>query len=167
MMKEVVIHTDGAAKGNPGRGGFGVVLEYGGRRLEISGGFERTTNNRMELLAAIHGLEALKQPCRVTLHSDSRYLIDAMSKGWLEGWKARGWSRAKGQHLKNSDLWKRLDAAATRYQVEWRWLKGHAGHEQNERCDELANAAAGADELAIDHGFLAEEEGTGSQGDLF
>lgn len=166
-MKQVVIHTDGAAKGNPGRGGFGVVLEHDARRREISDGFERTTNNRMELLAAIRGLEALKQPCRVTLHSDSRYLIDAMSKGWLRGWKARGWSRAKGQHLKNADLWKRLAAAATRHEVEWRWVKGHAGHKENECCDDLADAAAGADELAIDHGFLEEEDRDRSQGDLF
>jgi len=142
-------------------------MEHDGRRREISGGFERTTNNRMELLAAISGLEALKQPCRVTLHSDSRYLVDAMNKGWLRGWKARGWLRAKGQQLKNADLWKRLDAAAARHEVDWRWVKGHAGHEENERCDGLADAAAKADQLAVDHGFLEEEERVRSQGDLF
>jgi len=165
-VKQVVIHTDGAAKGNPGRGGFGVLLECNGHRLEICGGFERTTNNRMELLAAISGLEALKEACQVVLHSDSRYLVDAMTKGWLRAWKARGWARAKGQYLKNADLWKRLAEAAAPHDVEWKWVKGHAGHEQNEHCDSLADAAARGEKLAIDQGFLAEEARGGEQGDL-
>ena len=165
-MKQVTIHTDGAAKGNPGPGGFGVVMQYNGRRGEICGGFERTTNNRMELLAAIRGLEALREPCRVSLHSDSRYLVDAMTKGWLRGWKARGWTRGKGQHLKNTDLWKRLASAAAPHEMEWKWLKGHAGHAENERCDELADAAARADRLAVDDGFLIEEQRGRAQGDL-
>ena len=166
-MKEVAIHTDGAAKGNPGPGGFGVLLVHKGKRLELSGGFARTTNNRMELLAAITGLEALKGPCRVMLHSDSRYLVDAMTKGWLRGWKSRGWSRANNQLLKNSDLWKRLDAAAAPHEVSWRWIKGHAGHRENERCDTLADTAARSRDLPPDDGFLAEEARVRAQGELF
>lgn len=135
--------------------------------LELSGGFERTTNNRMELLAAITALEAIKAPCKVTLHSDSRYLVDAMTKGWLRGWKARGWSRANNQYLKNADLWKRLDAAAAPHEMSWKWVKGHAGQAENERCDELANAGANAKELELDHGFIAEEGREKAQGDLF
>jgi ribonuclease HI len=165
-LKSVTIHTDGAAKGNPGPGGFGTLLHYNGRSHELSGGFRRTTNNRMELLAAITGLEALKSPCKVTLHSDSRYLVDAMTKGWLRGWKARGWARANKGYLKNADLWKRLDAAAAPHQISWHWLKGHAGHPENERCDTLADSAARSQNLPPDEGFLAEESRTQSQGDL-
>ncbi|MDA0767683.1 MAG: ribonuclease HI [Verrucomicrobia bacterium] len=141
-MKQVTIYTDGAAKGNPGPGGYGTLLVHNGKTRELSGGFSRTTNNRMELLAAITGLEALTSPCKVTLHSDSRYLVDAMNKGWLRGWKARRWSRANNQHLKNADLWQRLDAATTTHDISWRWVKGHAGHPENERADELASMAA-------------------------
>ena len=165
-MNHVTIHTDGAAKGNPGRGGFAVLLSCNGRTRELSGGFARTTNNRMELLAAITGLEALTTPCRVTLHSDSRYLVDAMTKGWLRGWKSRGWSRANKQRLKNVDLWKRLDAAAAPHEVSWRWVKGHAGHADNERCDTLANAACQGPALPPDPGVLAEEAHQNAQQDL-
>lgn len=165
-MKEVTIYTDGAAKGNPGRGGFGTLLVYKGQEKEISAGFERTTNNRMELLAAIAGLETLNAACRVSLHSDSRYLVDAMNKGWLKGWKSRGWTRANQQHLKNRDLWQRLDAAAAPHRIEWRWVRGHAGHAENERCDQLADAATRSRVLEVDSGFLAEEARNGAQGDL-
>ncbi len=165
-LKEVTIYTDGAAKGNPGRGGFGTLLVYRGQEKEISAGFERTTNNRMELLAAIAGLETLNAACRVALHSDSRYLVDAMNKGWLKGWKSRGWARANQQHLKNRDLWQRLDAAAAPHRIEWRWVRGHAGHAENERCDQLADAATRSPRLEVDSGFLEEEARNGAQGDL-
>jgi ribonuclease HI len=154
-MKDVQIHTDGACRGNPGPGGYGVVLSSGRHRLELSEGFRKTTNNRMELLAAIVALEQLKQPCRVTLWSDSRYLIDAMTKNWLRGWKARGWKTASRQAVKNRDLWQRLEAAAADHQITWKWLRGHAGHDENERCDELAATAADGRHLAADHGFEA------------
>ena len=152
-MKQVTIHTDGAARGNPGPGGYGVVLEFGGRRKQLAQGFARTTNNRMELMAAIAGLEALKERCHVTIHSDSRYVIDALTKGWLKGWKARGWIKADRQPVKNIDLWQRLDEAACRHRVEWKWLRGHAGHAENEACDRLAVKAATAPDLPPDEGF--------------
>lgn len=136
-----------------------MVLLYKGRRRELSGGFAHTTNNRMELLAAIEGLEALKEPCRVTLHSDSKYLVDAMSKGWIKGWKRNGWTRKKNQFLKNADLWKRLDAAvAGGHSIRWEWVKGHVGIAENERCDALAESAALAPDLPADRGYLAQEK---------
>jgi ribonuclease HI len=153
-MKTVSVYTDGAAKGNPGAGGYGVILEFGTVTKEYSGGFDVTTNNRMELYAAITGLESLNEPCRVTLYSDSRYLVDAMNKGWLEKWKSLGWRRNKKDLLKNADLWQRLDAIVSRHNVEWNWVKGHAGHEQNERCDSLAENAAYTDNRPEDEGFL-------------
>lgn len=156
-MKDVTIFTDGACRGNPGPGGFGVVLLSGRHRLELSEGFRRTTNNRMELLAAIVALERLLQPCRVTLHSDSRYLVDAMTKGWLRGWKARGWVTAKKQPVKNPDLWRRLEAAASPHKLDWKWVRGHAGQRENERCDELAVAAATRPGLPADPGFEAAQ----------
>lgn len=155
-MKEVTIHTDGACRGNPGPGGYGAVMVSGKHRLELSAGFQRTTNNRMELLAAIVALEKLTQPCRVTLLSDSRYLIDAMTKGWLRGWKTRGWMTAARQPVKNPDLWSRLEAAAAPHEVSWKWLRGHAGHRENERCDELAVAASRSPDRQVDSGFEAE-----------
>lgn len=154
-LKRVEIHTDGACRGNPGPGGFGVVLVSGKHRLELSSGFVRTTNNRMELLAAIVALETLKQPCSVRLWSDSRYLVDAMTKGWLEGWKRKGWVTSNRQPVKNRDLWERLDAAKADHEVEWKWLRGHAGHRENERCDELAVAASNGRQLEDDPGFEA------------
>ena len=166
-MKSITLHTDGAASGNPGPGGFGALLTFNGLRKELSGGFARTTNNRMEILAALAGLESLREPCKVTVISDSRYLVDAMTKGWLRGWKARGWSRAHNQHLKNADLWKRLDAAAAPHENSSRWVKGHAGHPETERCDSLADAAARRGDLPDDKAFLAEEDHMGSQGEMF
>lgn len=135
----VEIFTDGACRGNPGPGGWGVVLRWQGHEKTLHGGEAWTTNNRMELLAAIMGLEALKRPCHVVLSTDSRYLQQGVTQ-WLPGWKQRGWRTAARQPVKNMDLWQRLEAAAARHlQVEWRWLKGHSGHEENERADELAN----------------------------
>ena len=165
-MKKVKIYTDGACSGNPGPGGWGALIRFGEHQGELSGGDFDTTNNRMELLAAITGLEALKASCRVTLHSDSRYLVDAMTKGWLRGWKSRGWSRANNQFLKNSDLWKRLDAVAAPHEISWLWVKGHAGHPENEHCDTLADTAARSRDLPPDDGFLAEEARLGAQGEL-
>lgn len=152
-MKKVDIHTDGACRGNPGPGGFGVVLVSGKHRLEVSQGFAHTTNNRMELFAAIAALETLTRPCQVRLWSDSRYLVDAMTKGWLQGWKRKGWITSNRQPVKNRDLWERLEAAAEDHQIEWKWLRGHAGHKENERCDELAVAASNGRDLPVDVGF--------------
>ncbi len=149
----ITIYTDGSSRGNPGPGGYGVILVSAKHRKELSGGYERTTNNRMELMAAIVGLEAPNRPCTVTLHSDSRYLIDAMTKGWVESWKRRGWRKADKKPVKNTDLWKRLEAAAERHDVTWKWVRGHAGHEQNERCDELAVDAATGPGRIVDTGY--------------
>ena len=137
-MSHVIIHTDGACKGNPGPGGWGVVLQAAGKCKEMSGGEPVTTNNRMELMAAIMALEALTRPCRVDLHTDSKYVMDGITS-WIHGWKARGWKTADRKPVKNDDLWKRLDIARTRHEVKWHWVKGHAGHELNERADQLAN----------------------------
>ena len=158
-MKDVSIYTDGACRGNPGPGGYGVILKSGAHRKELSGGFEKTTNNRMELFAAIAGLEQLKKPCRVTLSSDSKYLVNAMTKGWLRKWKGLGWMRGPGagMRLRNEDLWKRLDQAAARHEVTWKWVRGHAGHAGNERCDVLAVEAAEGKGRSVDEGYLREE----------
>jgi ribonuclease HI len=138
-MSHVIIHTDGACKGNPGPGGWGAVLQTGaGHEKELWGGEPLTTNNRMELTAAIMALEALNRSCRVDLHTDSRYVMDGITK-WMPGWKSRGWLTADRKPVKNDDLWKRLDAARARHQVKWHWVKGHAGHELNERADALSN----------------------------
>lgn len=153
ILKKVDIHTDGACSGNPGPGGFGAVLVSGKHRLELSQGFARTTNNRMELFAAIAALETLTRPCSVRLYSDSRYVVDAMTKGWLQGWKRKGWITSNRQPVKNRDLWERLEAAAEDHEVEWKWLRGHAGHKENERCDELAVAATKQRDLPEDIGF--------------
>jgi ribonuclease HI len=135
----VIIHTDGACKGNPGPGGWGAVLQAGGgHEKELWGGEPNTTNNRMELMAAIMALEALKRPCKVELHTDSKYVMQGITE-WMRGWKARGWLTADKKPVKNADLWQRLDAARLRHDVKWRWVKGHAGHELNERADQLAN----------------------------
>lgn len=137
-MKRVLIHTDGACKGNPGPGGWGALLDYDGRKKELTGGETQTTNNRMELMAAIVALETLKQACAVTLHTDSTYVMKGLNE-WLPGWKARGWKTADKKPVKNQDLWERLELAAARHQVEWKWVKGHAGDPGNERADQLAN----------------------------
>ena len=139
-MREIVIHSDGACHGNPGPGGWAAVLVCGPQRREISGGVPATTNNRMELLAAIEALSALNQPCAVEFHTDSNYLRDGITK-WLHGWKRNGWRTKTRQPVKNEDLWRGLDAAVKRHQVKWNWVKGHAGDAGNERCDELATAA--------------------------
>lgn len=130
----------------------------GKHRLELSQGYRRTTNNRMELLAGVVALESLKSPCRVKFVSDSLYVINAMRKGWLRGWKSRGWLTANKKAVKNEELWKRLDAAAAPHQVDWTWIRGHAGHLENERCDELAVAAARSSGLLVDSGFEQPEE---------
>lgn len=140
MMKEVFLYTDGACSGNPGPGGYGAILVFGKIEKELSGGEKETTNNRMELMAAIVGLEALKEPCRVLLTSDSRYLVDAVEKKWLESWQKRGWKKADGKPALNVDLWQRLQVQLNRHDVSFRWIKGHAGHPYNERCDRLAVA---------------------------
>ena len=137
MSPKVVIHTDGACSGNPGPGGWGAILQFGEREKELWGGERDTTNNRMELMAAIQALEALTRPCRVELHTDSQYVKNGISE-WIHGWKARGWRTAAKEPVKNEDLWRRLDAARLRHEVDWRWVKGHAGHDLNERADALA-----------------------------
>ena len=137
MNDRVVVFTDGACSGNPGPGGWGALLSAGGRERELSGGEALTTNNRMELSAAIAALEALTRPCRVELHTDSRYLRDGVTS-WIHGWKRNGWRTADKKPVKNEDLWRRLDAAAARHEVAWRWVRGHAGHAMNERADALA-----------------------------
>ena len=137
MTPQVVVHTDGACRGNPGPGGWGAVLHSGSSEKELWGGDLNTTNNRMELMGAIGALEALNKPCRVELHTDSQYVMKGITQ-WISGWKARGWKTADKSPVKNVDLWQRLDAARARHTVDWRWIKGHAGHEFNERADELA-----------------------------
>lgn len=137
-MKEVVAYTDGACKGNPGRGGWGVWLRWNDHERRLSGGEPVTTNNRMELMAAIMALESLRQPCRVILHTDSQYVMKGITE-WMPGWKRKNWKTADGKPVKNVDLWQRLDAARARHEVEWRWVRGHAGDLGNELADQLAN----------------------------
>jgi len=153
---KVDIYTDGAARGNPnGPGGYGVILSYKDpagevHRRELSGGYRKTTNNRMELMGAIVGLESLNRPCSVTLYSDSQYLVRAFEDGWVDGWVKSGWRKGKKNEVKNIDLWERLLAAKSMHDVHFVWVKGHDGHPENERCDKLATAAADDDNLAID-----------------
>ena len=149
----VIIHTDGACLGNPGAGGYGVILDHDGRRKELSGGYALTTNNRMELLAVIVGLEALRRPCRVTIYSDSQYVVDAVSKGWAERWRRNGWMRNKREAAVNPDLWERLLNLLDTHVAEFRWVRGHSGNADNERCDELAGAAARQSGLPSDPGY--------------
>ena len=141
-MKKVNIYTDGACKGNPGAGGWSAILEYGGKEKELCGGEKITTNNRMELTAAIEGLKALKEKCSVTLYSDSQYLVNAINKGWLTGWKQKGWKKADKSKVLNDDLWQILDELLAFHEVTFVWVRGHDGHEYNERCDELASGYA-------------------------
>ena len=152
----VKIYTDGAARGNPdGPGGYGTVLEYVDTKgqlhtKEISQGYKKTTNNRMELMAVIAGLEALNRPCEVEVYSDSQYVVNAFNQHWIEGWIKKGWKRGKNEPVKNVDLWKRLLTAKEKHQVQFIWVKGHDGHPQNERCDALATGAADGDNLIDD-----------------
>lgn len=157
-MKHVDIYSDGSARGNPGNGGFGALLVFqapGGVRheRELSGGFRLTTNNRMELLGVISGLELLKQPCDVTVHTDSQYIANAFNQHWIDGWLRKGWKGAGNKPVKNVDLWNRLLAAMEPHEVRFSWVKGHAGHPENERCDALATTAADGDGLAEDTGY--------------
>ena len=149
MTPQVVIYTDGACRGNPGPGGWGAVLLSKGQEKELCGGEPLTTNNRMELMAAIQALEALKKPCIVELHTDSKYVQQGISD-WIRGWKARGWMTADKKPVKNEDLWRRLDEARTRHEVTWKWVKGHAGHPLNERADQLANRGLEEGLAAVD-----------------
>lgn len=155
MQKNVEIFTDGSCLGNPGPGGYGTLLRYKGHEKELSQGYRLTTNNRMELLAAIIGLESLTQPCQVTLTTDSQYVKQGI-ESWLTNWKKRGWKTASKQDVKNKDLWQRLDAANSKHHVTWRWVKGHAGHAENERVDDLARQAAESNNLLEDTGFVAQ-----------
>lgn len=155
-MKKVDLYTDGACRGNPGAGGYGVVLEYFDEEgikhtRELSEGYKKTTNNRMELLAVYKGLEALKKSCRVTIYTDSKYIVDSFQLGWLEGWKKNNWTRGKKKEpVKNVDLWKAIVKEIARHEASFVWVKGHDGHEQNERCDYLATSAADKEDLLID-----------------
>jgi len=152
-MKEVIIYTDGACLGNPGRGGYGAVIIYKAARKEISQGYALTTNNRMEIMAAIAALEALKEACRVKLYSDSKYLVDAIKKGWLDKWRANNFMRNKKEAALNRDLWERLIIQQNRHDIEFIWVKGHAGNDENERCDILAVNAAKGEGLLNDFGY--------------
>ncbi len=158
-VKYVTIYTDGACLGNPGPGGYGAILLYQGHKKELSGGYRRTTNNRMEIMAAIVGLAALKEKCRVTLYSDSEYLVKAMSKGWAQRWRATGWKRNKREKALNPDLWERLLQLCEHYEVQFSWVKGHAGTLENIRCDELAMQAAQRPNLPADEGYIKEPQG--------
>ena len=169
-LKAVTIYTDGGCEGNPGPGGWGVVLLWNGLNKELHGGEPATTNNRMELTAAIEGLHVLKEQCAVRLFTDSQYVQKGISQ-WLPRWKARGWRTSSKAPVKNADLWKRLEAAAAKHKVEWCWVKGHAGNENNERCDRLANSAIAQIKKSHDPGqlkllvrkFMAVEELTASR----
>ncbi len=156
--KEVIIYTDGACEPNPGPGGYGVVLIYGKQRKEISGGFKRSTNNRMEIYAAIKGLEVLKSPCKVTLFSDSEYLVNAMKPGWVQRWKEKNWWRNKNEKAANVDLWERLLHLCSLHQVDFIWVKAHSGVPDNERCDELSILSLKQDNLPIDDGYSPTTE---------
>lgn len=153
-MPEIIqIYTDGACSGNPGPGGYGVVMISNDRKKELSGGFRETTNNRMELLACIEGLKALKRPGKVVLTSDSKYVVNAIEKGWAKKWRSKGWKLSPSKPAKNPDLWEQLLNLCAIHEVEFKWVKGHNNHPENERCDELAVAASQGNELAADEGF--------------
>lgn len=151
--KHVVIYTDGACAGNPGPGGYGVVLIYGEHRQELSEGYRLTTNNRMELLGPIKGLEALNQSCKVTLHSDSQYVVEGIEKGWARRWRENGWMRNKRERAVNPDLWERLLELCDTHEIKFQWVRGHAGDPENERCDQLAVQASREKFLLTDKGY--------------
>ena len=153
MTKQVEIFTDGSCLGNPGPGGYGIVLRYKQTEKQLAKGYKRTTNNRMEMMAAVVALNALKEPCHVILTTDSQYVRQGITQ-WIHNWKKRGWKTANKEPVKNADLWQALDKETARHQVEWHWVKGHAGHRENEICDEIARAAAES----------PTEEDTGYQG---
>ncbi len=152
-MRAVTIYTDGACSGNPGAGGYGAVLLYGTARKELSGGFRKTTNNRMEVLGVIKGLEALKEPCSVKVYSDSKYVVDAIEKGWVKKWQRQGWMRNPKEKASNVDLWERLLALLEIHEVSFIWVKGHADNLENERCDQLARAAILKNTLENDENY--------------
>ena len=158
-MTKITMYTDGAARGNPdGPGGYGTILSFvdskGQEHIkELSAGYQKTTNNRMEMMAVIAGMEALNRPCEITVYSDSQYVVKAFNEHWLDGWIKKGWKRGKNESVKNVDLWKRLLAAMEKHQVSFQWVKGHNGHSQNERCDELATTAADGTDLLVDEGI--------------
>ena len=167
MGSKVTLYSDGSSRGNPGPGGYGTVLQYTGvdgvlHERELSAGYRLTTNNRMELMGAIAGLEALTRPCTVEVWTDSQYVVNAFNQNWIDGWKRRGWKNANKKPVANPDLWQRLITAVERHDsVSWNWVRGHAGHELNERCDELATTAAD-DEAGwiVDEGYEAAGEPT-------
>ncbi|UAA37233.1 ribonuclease HI [Paraneptunicella aestuarii] len=154
-MKTIQIYTDGSCLGNPGPGGYGAILVYKKYRKELAGGFNLTTNNRMELLAAIKALESLKEACQVELTTDSQYVKNGINQ-WINNWKKRGWKTADKKPVKNQDLWQALDHEVSKHKVNWHWVKGHSGHPENERCDELARDAASQSNLPKDPGFIQE-----------
>lgn len=161
-MSHVDLYSDGSSRGNPGPGGYGCILVAKTpsgtlHEKEMSCGYIETTNNRMELMGVIVGFEALRRPCEVNVVTDSQYVVNAINKGWLSGWKAKGWKGAGNKKVKNVDLWKRLISAMEGHSATFSWVKGHAGHPYNERCDELATMAADGDNLVADEGFFAEE----------
>ncbi|MDV7105057.1 ribonuclease HI [Vibrio sp. TH_r3] len=155
MAKQVEVFTDGSCLGNPGPGGYGIVLRYKQTEKQLAQGYKLTTNNRMEMLAAIVALQALKESCNVTLTTDSQYVRQGITK-WIHNWKKREWQTSNKQPVKNADLWKKLDQQAARHIIEWHWVKGHAGHRENEICDEIARAAA-ENPSNIDEGYVSEK----------
>lgn len=163
VLPEVEIYTDGACEPNPGPGAYGVVLLHSKKRSEASGGFRLTTNNRMEIYAAIKGLELLNQPCKVTLYSDSQYLVKAMMEGWAEVWKRKDWWRTNKERAVNADLWEKLLVLCAKHRVEFRWVQGHAGIKENERCDELSCAALRPPNLPADEGYENKPETEGER----
>ncbi len=155
-LKKVTIYTDGGCIGNPGPGGYGIILLHMEKRREISGGFRLTTNNRMELMAAIIGLETLRFRCAVTIYTDSRYLVDGIMLGWAKRWRANGWRKSKSEAAMNSDLWERLLNLCDRHEVMFKWIRGHANHPENERCDFMSMQAAKQDDLKIDDAYESQ-----------
>ena len=149
-LKDVTIYTDGACSGNPGPGGYGVVMIFNGHRKEMSGGFKNTTNNRMELMGVVVGLESLKEKCQVVVVSDSKYVVDAVEKGWLKKWRSNGWMRTKSEEAKNADLWKRIWTLMENHEVRFKWVKGHSTNPENEVCDKLAVAETKKPDLPED-----------------
>ena len=155
-LKEIEIHTDGACSRNPGPGGYGVILKYGEKCKELSGGYRMTTNNRMELMAVIKGMEVLKEKCRITLYNDSKYVVDAIEKGWAQKWRANAWKRNKREKAVNPDLWERLLRLCKYHDVAFKWVRGHAGNHENERCDQLSVQAIKTADLLIDQGYIKD-----------